>query len=156
MLVTFAIKSIPSHMDIIRLEGTDSKLYALIAPLAMNPAILRQNNNYPFKTSGRYKWYIAMSDGRVTGFMPLKKNGAQLLIDNYYISGDDSSIIDTLLGAITGDIPPDSSLEALVHKRHADDFRRNRFLTGKEWTNYEKMHYNQQKGITNDIPTECI
>lgn len=143
-------------MDIIRLEGTDSKLYALIAPLAMNPAILRQNNNYPFKTSGRYQWYIAMTDGRVAGFMPLKKNGAQFLIDNYYISGDDSAVIDILLGAVTSDILPDSSLEALVHKRHADDFRRNRFLTVKEWTNYDKMHYNHQKEVTHDIPTECI
>lgn len=156
MLVTFAIKSIPSHMDIIRLEGTDSKLYALVAPLAMNPAILRQNNNYPFKTSGRYAWYIATSDGRVAGFMPVKKNGTRLLIDNYYISGDDSALIDILLGAVTGDILPDSSLEALVHKRHADDFKRNGFLTSKEWTNYNKMQYNQQKGTTDEIPTECI
>ncbi|MCC8170677.1 MAG: hypothetical protein LIP00_02615 [Parabacteroides sp.] len=143
-------------MEIIRLEGTDSKLYELIAPLAMNPAILRQNNNYPFKTSVRYKWYIAISDRRVVGFMPLRKNGARLLIDNYYINGDNSAIIDLLLDAVTSDLQPDSSLEALVHNRHTDDFRCNRFLTDKELTNYAKMHYNQQKEITNDLPTECI
>lgn len=47
-------------MEIIRLEGTDRKLYEWVAPLVMNPAILRQNNNYPFKTSHRHVWYLAV------------------------------------------------------------------------------------------------
>ena len=33
-----------------RLNGVDARLYPLVGPLVMNPAILRQNNNYPFKT----------------------------------------------------------------------------------------------------------
>ena len=47
-------------MDIIKLQGTDKKLYELIAPLVLNPAVLRQNNNYPFKTGPKYTWYIAI------------------------------------------------------------------------------------------------
>ena len=35
-------------MKIMTLQGTDKLLYELVAPLVMNPAILRQNNNYPF------------------------------------------------------------------------------------------------------------
>jgi hypothetical protein len=42
-------------MKIMTLQGTDKLLYELVAPLVMNPAILRQNNNYPFKTS-RFVW----------------------------------------------------------------------------------------------------
>ena len=38
-------------MNIERFSGTDERLYRAVAPLVMNPAVLRQNNNYPFKTS---------------------------------------------------------------------------------------------------------
>ena len=46
-------------MEILCLKGTDKRMYELVAPLIMNPAIIRQNNNYPFKTTDHYLWYIA-------------------------------------------------------------------------------------------------
>ena len=60
-------------MKIMTLQGTDKLLYELVAPLVMNPAILRQNNNYPFKTSRSHVWYIAFHETAVVGFMPVKK-----------------------------------------------------------------------------------
>ena len=71
-------------MEIMRLNGVDARLYPLVGPLVMNPAILRENNNYPFKTSNRYLWYIAISDGVIVGFIPLKKNEKSYHIDNTY------------------------------------------------------------------------
>ena len=59
-------------MEIIRFDGIDKGLYELVAPVVMNPAVLRQNNNYPFKTTFRYVWHVAVEDGAVMGFMPLK------------------------------------------------------------------------------------
>lgn len=38
-------------IQIIQLQGTDKRLYELVAPLVMNPDILKQNYNYPFRTS---------------------------------------------------------------------------------------------------------
>ena len=38
-------------MNILKLQGLDGRLFDLVAPLVMNPAVLRQNNNYPFKTT---------------------------------------------------------------------------------------------------------
>ena len=35
-------------VQIIQLQGTDKRLYELVAPLVMNPEILKQNYNYPF------------------------------------------------------------------------------------------------------------
>mgnify|MGYP007079103828 FL=1 len=52
-------------MKIMTLQGTDKLLYELVAPLVMNPAILRQNNNYPFKTSRSHVWYIAFHETAV-------------------------------------------------------------------------------------------
>ena len=49
-------------MNILKLQGLDGRLFDLVAPLVMNPAVLRQNNNYPFKTTRNHVWYIAMDE----------------------------------------------------------------------------------------------
>lgn len=134
-------------MDIIRLNGTDTKLYELVAPLVMNPAILRQNNNYPFKTTHRHRWFIALDgNGTVAGFMPVKDTGERPCIDNYYIRGDEEAVIDRLLGAIKEDPAYNGTLTAVVHKRHVAVFAKNGFSTFLEWKNYNKMDYNAKKG----------
>lgn len=47
-------------MNILKLQGLDGRLFDLVAPLVMNPAVLRQNNNYPSKRrvtmSGTLPW----------------------------------------------------------------------------------------------------
>ena len=49
-------------MDIEKLHGTDPRLYQLVAPLVMSIPVLRYNNNYPFKTSEDFVWYIAIDN----------------------------------------------------------------------------------------------
>ena len=44
----------------IQVQGTEKRLYQLIAPLVMNPDVLSANNNYPFKTTEQYVWFIAI------------------------------------------------------------------------------------------------
>ena len=56
-------------MEIEKLGGTTERLYRLVAPLVMKPCILRENNNYPFKTSMHHIWFIAIEEERVVGFM---------------------------------------------------------------------------------------
>ena len=96
---------------------------------------------YPFKTSNRYLWYIAISDGVIVGFIPLKKNEKSYHIDNYYIQGDRTETIDALLHRVIDDLGTDSLLTALVHKRHTEPFRQNHFRTDKQLTLYDKMEY---------------
>lgn len=130
-------------MKIIRLNGTDGKLYELVAPLVMNPAILRQNNNYPFKTSHRHRWFVALDeDGAVAGFLPVRNTTGRPCIDNYYIRGDRYEVIDLLLKTVCNDPEFNGKLTAVVHKRHVVAFARNGFSTFLEWKNYEKMDYN--------------
>ena len=128
-------------MNIECLEGTDKRLYELVAPLIMNPAIIRQNNNYPFKTSRKQRWYIALEDEVVLGFMPVKSATKGLYIDNYYIRGDDESIINRLLTYILKDTYTTEPLTAIVHKRHVSAFRKSHFQTFLELKNYDKMDY---------------
>ena len=48
-------------IEILKIQGQDKILYQLVAPLIMNPDVLRYNNGYPFKTSENFQWYIAVS-----------------------------------------------------------------------------------------------
>lgn len=115
-------------MNILKLQGLDGRLFDLVAPLVMNPAVLRQNNNYPFKTTRNHVWYIAMDEQRVLGFMPVKMTLTNNCIDNYYISGDNSSVIEMLLDRIIHDFSSDGSLVAVVHERHVEDFSMKNFI----------------------------
>lgn len=117
-------------------------MYEWVAPLVMNPAILRQNNGYPFKTSLRHTWYVALNNEAVAGFMPVKRTGENYNIDNYYVKGDDAATMGDLLDRIVEEVETSFSLTALVHKRHVECFRQHGFSTIKDWKNYEKMEYN--------------
>ncbi|MCM1313684.1 MAG: hypothetical protein NC206_11045 [Bacteroides sp.] len=128
-------------MDIEITEGTSARLYELVAPLVMNAAILRLNNNYPFKTSRHYRWYIAIEKGEVIGFIPVKEKEREACIDNYYICGDESFLIDALLERVVADWACRTTLTAVVHKRHVDDFVRNGFKIHREWKIYDRMMY---------------
>ena len=67
--------------QIIELQGTEKRLYQLVAPLVMNPEVLKQNYNYPFRTSESFVWFVAVDGKEVVGFIPLEyKSGKQLLI----------------------------------------------------------------------------
>ena len=55
-------------VQIIQLQGTDKRLYELVAPLVMNPEILKQNYNYPFRTSEDFVWFVAVDKKKVIGF----------------------------------------------------------------------------------------
>lgn len=141
MFIRILIVIFASIMEILRLAGTDKKLYELVAPLVMNPAVIRLNNNYPFKTSSRYIWYVALDNESVCGFVPLKPTTQGLCIDNYYIKGDEEKTIDMLLKKIAEDLTKSSVLTAIVHKRHVKKFKKNGFNTWLELKNYNKMDF---------------
>ena len=61
-------------VQIIQLQGTDKRLYELVAPLVMNPEILKQNYNYPFRTSEDLVWFVAVDKKTVIGFIPVEEN----------------------------------------------------------------------------------
>ncbi len=131
-------------MEIISLHGTDDRLYELVARLVMNPDVLRQNNNYPFKTTSQYTWYICLYNGAVVGFMPAKASGKGLYIDNYYIGHDDPDVLDSLVGHILAST--DRPVTALCHKRHVEAFRNHGFITCTVFAQYNKMQNISRKG----------
>lgn len=57
---------------VVKMSGTSPELYNCIAPLVMNPEIIKYNHNYPFKTSESFIWFVAFSANQVVGFFPVE------------------------------------------------------------------------------------
>jgi hypothetical protein len=124
------------EITIIKISGTDPELYPLVGPLVMDANVLKENNNYPFKTSSRYIWYIAKNEqNQVVGFFPLCIRANYWLLDNYYTVGDSAEVLKALLGALSTDI----SLEAMAHVRHVELFLQSGFELKYQRTRYARM-----------------
>lgn len=52
-------------LKVIKMAGTSQELYKCVAPLVMNPDILKYNHNYPFKTSESFIWFVAFYEKSV-------------------------------------------------------------------------------------------
>ena len=126
-------------MKIVQLPGTDRRLYELVAPLVMNPAVLKQNYNYPFRTSEDFVWFIALEDNAVVGFMPVEKKKGELVINNYYIKGNDEGILKQLLEEAINKSGEEANLAAVVFIEHSPLFKEFGFTDEKIWTRYVKM-----------------
>lgn len=126
-------------MKIVQLPGTDRLLYELVAPLVMNPAVLKQNYNYPFRTSEDFIWFIALEDNTVVGFMPVEKKKGELVINNYYIKGNDEGILKQLLEEAISRLGEEANLTAVVFIEHSPLFKEFGFTDEKIWTRYVKM-----------------
>ena len=138
-------------MEILQLDGLEPQLFNLIGPLAMNPKVLRANNNYPFKTTERFQWYIAVEDNDVTGFVPVEQKSGGYVINNYYVHNDDQEVLVELLGAVK----PKNNLYAIVQTKHEAIFSNCGFQTEHRWTNYIKMIYNTKRD-SNSYSTNLI
>ena len=78
--------------QIVELKGTEKRLYQLVAPLVMNPVVLKQNYNYPFRTSENFIWFIAVEGKEIVGFIPLEHKKSEAIIKE---SAEKSWIVDT-------------------------------------------------------------
>ncbi|WP_300812076.1 hypothetical protein [uncultured Bacteroides sp.] len=126
-------------MEIMKLGGTDERLYPLVGPLVMNPKVLKQNNNFPFRTAENYVWYIAGTDGHVQGFVPLEKKKNEYVVNNYYIENKSVCVLKALLEKISDDVKDDTTLAAVVLLEDVPAFKELEFSVEKEWTRYVRM-----------------
>lgn len=131
-------------MQIIKLQGTDKKLYELVAPLVMNPAVLKQNYNFPFRTSERFEWFIALDEGQVVGFVPLEHKSFENVINNYYIQNKNAEVLQALLVQTIASLDEDDRpLSAVCFVEDKEIFAKLDFIEEKVWTRYVKMRKKQ-------------
>ena len=133
-------------IQIIRLKGKDKQLYRLLAPMVMDPEVIRANNNYPFKTGEEYVWFIALRDKEVVGFIPgEQKSRKKAVINNYYIKAEEAGreeILSQLLPAITKEFGPENwLLNSVTLMQDKEIFEKFEFISmDKKWTRYVKMY----------------
>jgi hypothetical protein len=127
-------------MEIIKLDGSDQRLYYRVAHLIMDEDILKYNLNYPYKTSSNYCWFIAVEGGNTLGFIPVELGEGKAIINNYYVADDDSNVFSMLLKEIVRVLLPDFTIESVTQVRHIPDFERNGFSIILRWKRYVKMN----------------
>ncbi len=123
----------------------EQQLYQLVAPLVMDPVVIRANNNYPFKTNDNYVWFIATEEDKVVGFLPLELRKSQkVIINNYYVVSDNEIRKNILSALLSAALDVFSSGEwlftsvALIQDK--DIFEKFGFiLQEKKWKLYVKM-----------------
>ena len=119
-------------IQIVQLHGTDKKLYELVAPLVMSPEVLKQNYNYPFRTSEEYEWFVALDNKHVVGFVPVEHKKYECV--------DKLKLIMEKVLEKQGE---ESSLTAVSFVEDRDVFSELGFLEDKVWTRYVKMKKNR-------------
>ena len=129
-------------IQIVQLHGTDKKLYELVAPLVMSSKVLKQNYNYPFRTSEEYEWFVALDDKHVVGFVPVEHKQHKCVI-NYYIEEKNVDTLKLLLEKVLEKLSEESSLTAVSFVEDRDVFGELGFLEDKVWTRYVKMEKNK-------------
>ncbi len=132
-------------MEIEKLSGTEERLYQLVGPLVMDPAVLRQNNNYPFKTSVHYIWFVAVEEDLVLGFMPVEVKNDQAVINNYYIADENPGFLIAMLKSVLGYFGKEYRVQAVVQMRDIDVFKKHKFEVIRTWKVYVRMELRRRK-----------
>lgn len=125
--------------------GTEERLFRLVAHLVMDPEVLRQNNNYPFRTSAQYVWFVALEDEQVLGFIPVEMKESVRVINNYHVPEGQVSVLDALLKEVLDYFAGKCVLQAVVHTRHLSVFEENGFVVIRTWKLYIKMEHGKRR-----------
>ena len=126
-------------VQIIQLQGTDNRLYELVAPLVKNPEILKQNYNYPFRTSEDFVWFVAVDKKKVIGFIPVEEKKKEYVINNYYIESNNEDTLKLLLEKVISETNTSKELTSVTFMEHSSLFKDLGFSEEKIWTRYVKM-----------------
>lgn len=116
-------------------------MYKLIAPLVMNPSVLRQNDNVAFKTTEKHVWIVAVDQQQCMGFLPLQRKKLFGEINNYYIRGRNRETFSRLLLRAEQQAKEDgySSITIITQKVDFGMVRKMRYRVEKAFVNYTRF-----------------
>ena len=129
-------------MNILRFNGDDDRLFQLVARLVMNKDVLASNNNYPFKTSPDYQWFVACENNSVVAFLPVCVKNNKATINNYYVSGDNCELLADVVKCVIEQFAESHLIISVAHTRHLPLFQNLGFSIILQWAKYVKMIYN--------------
>lgn len=125
---------------LIELEGLAPELYSWVGPLVMNAEVLKQNYNFPFRTAENFRWYLAVRENEVMGFLPVEHRKAGWNINNYYIRDHNPIVLQELLQRVVHAAADEGRmLVAVVFLEDCDVFAEAGFEEVRRWTRYVRM-----------------
>lgn len=137
------MKCMPMKLKVRIFEGKSPELYLAVGHFVLSPAYLRENNNYPYKSSRMFTWHVLYHEDQVVAFMPVeRKLDGGYKIDNYYATPDrerGNQLLKLLKSVIKESGDETSSLRATVQKRDAGIFKYMNFITIRETKLYVMM-----------------
>ncbi|MDR1683053.1 MAG: hypothetical protein LBS25_06670 [Candidatus Symbiothrix sp.] len=124
-----------NEWTILKLKGTDKLLFSLVGPMVMTPAVLAANDNYPFRTTEKHVWYVAVRGKKnVLGFLSVVNN----TIGNDYVNKN-LKLLEALLNQAITDQPKGSTLYFMAGKNELPLLEEMGFLIDKETVNYTRV-----------------
>lgn len=137
------MKHVHMKFAIRMLAGRSPELYMAVGHLVLSSTCLRENNNYPYKSSGRFIWHVLYYEEKVVAFMPVeRKISGDYKIDNYYATPSKErgyQLLKLLKNVIKEIKSEDVSLQATVQKRDIGVFKHLDFIILRETTRYAMM-----------------
>jgi hypothetical protein len=145
------------------LKGTEQRLYRLVAPLAMNPHVIAQNNGVAFKTSDKHVYIVAIeyhdelvhdelvgdeiyTTEKCIGFIPvqLKKNNTEGYINNYYIKNREKKVFTSLVKETIKYAKKEKMniLYIISQKQDYTSLQKLKFIVEKPFIRYTKFKLN--------------
>ena len=122
------MKCMPMKLKVRIFEGKSPELYLAVGHFVLSPAYLRENNNYPYKSSRMFTWHVLYHEDQVVAFMPVeRKLDGGYKIDNYYATPDrerGNQLLKLLKSVIKESGDETSPLRATVQKRDAGKVNR--------------------------------
>lgn len=125
-----------------KVQGEEQRLYDLVARLAMNKDVIKQNNNYPFWTSAKHVWFVAHDEKDVVyGFFPVEISAKSAKINNYYVAPKKQALLNRLIREVVRAYGQEKTVHAVVLSKHVPAFIRAGFLPVRELRRYSMMEY---------------
>lgn len=123
-------------MKIEILNGVEERLYNLVSPLVMSPAVLRQNRGAAFKTTAKHTWIVAINENdKCIGFLPCVTKQGVIEINNYHINNRDKVIFKKLLKSALNNFEG-SPIMVITQRIDEDILKEAGFEVVFEWVNY--------------------
>lgn len=126
-----------------KVHGEDQRLFDLVGRMAMDGEVLKQNNNYPFRTSSKYVWFIARNEAdSVSGFFPVEVYAnSSVKINNYYVEKNNAALMTRLIKEVVRTYGGKQTVRAVVLARHVEIFVNAGFFPVRESKRYSFMEY---------------
>ena len=136
-------------MPIIRIDGCSPDVYSIIAPLAMDPAVIRKRRNLPIVTKENYTWHVLKKGKKVKAFVGEERLANYTKLQAFVVLDANDEELQTFLEEVVTrfEKSPSPMLTASVLNEYAVLFGKAKFQVTGYKTNWTDLAIVKHEGI---------